>query len=357
MNSASLESTPQRRRAEVSDAVDRKLRAGGAPGIREALGSLSHPERVELITGWLRSSLVQMAFHRWTQPWTGQGVDGPGLLLAISEVGRGLDPRMADLMVWTAARVAHHRQLNRDEPFSSPVPFVWRGAWDQVTRYLDALVERWPDGLDPVTLPVPPVRPRPVEGPARVQVGAVTTPEELVFQAAWALYASGADDEVLQRLVAQTTDVRERLVEVVGAAVQLEGVEEIGGPAGLTARLFPLTPMARALGLERLPQKALVFAPDSDRQALEVAAGIEGFPSLQVGGGRTLREGVRAAARRDCGGVLVTASALGEGDPVELCEAIAKAGWTVIVIGDAPRIGQLREEAERRRLSVVDARR
>jgi hypothetical protein len=346
-------SPPLRDQADVRRSVDEKLGAGVGLSTDEACAKLTAVERVEWIVGELLVSMLDKKLHIWVQGWcSGGALDGPAAVARIAEAGRALDPVVADMARWTAFRAE-----SRPGGLFTVVPEVWNGHWTGVVPpFMKALVARWPEGLDPLTLPEPPPWSRPVVAPAAaeprypgVRVGltdaakdcALTAPAEpdlAVEVVAFALWRGGAPDEELDAFYEELGRSGDRLPELFARWIAVDGVAaDAAKLERLRALYHPRHPLELETGVDKLRWPSLVLLSAERLEPVAAALADARTVRLQPTAERSFDACVRSALRVDpdvlladardvtesCAPALLTA--LQTGHVVALCGASAGA--------------------------------
>ncbi len=151
-----LEERAVRSYESVRERIDSLLGQGHC-SVDEAARRLSPAERVTWALDELYAAMCRQSFHLWDQSWVERDFDGPGLVSRIAVAARELEPLASDLFQWTA-RWARERGI----PLVSLVPEVWLDGLDEGEAFIGAVAERWPDDLEPQSLPEPPRWSRPL---------------------------------------------------------------------------------------------------------------------------------------------------------------------------------------------------
>jgi hypothetical protein len=361
-------SAPLRDQADVRRSVDEKLGDGGGLSLEQACAKLNAVERVEWIMGELLVSMLDKKLHIWVQGWCSGGApDGPAAVARIVEAGRRLDPIVADLARWTAFRAA-----SRPGGLFTVVPEVWNGHWTGVVPpFMKALVARWPEGVDPLTLPEPPAWSRAVVAPRaegarypEVRVGltdaakncALTAPanSELAAEVvAFALWQGGASDEELDAYYEELGGSGDRLPELFARWVAIDGGEaDAATLARLRAAYHPRHPLEIETGVEKLKWPALVLLPAERLEPVAAALAQARTVRLRPTADISFVDYARAALRQDPDILLVDARDATEAG-AELLVAALQTGHVVAVCGTSPAVEALEAEARRGGVEVV----
>ena len=362
------ESPVLRAQPDVRRSVDEKLGAGYGLSTEDACAKLDAAERVEWILGELLACMLERKLHIWVQGWcSGTKPDGPAAVSRIAEAGRRLDPVVADLIRWTALRA-----VARPGGLFTVVPEVWYGRWTgAVPTFMKSLVERWPAGLDPLTMPEPPAWSRRVVAPSEkgprypevrvnlsgagkgCDLSAPPNPDSAVDVVAFGLWRGGASDEELDAYYSELGGSDDRLPELFARWISVDGG---GADAATLERLrglyHPKHPLELEAGVEKLRWPSLLLLP-ADR--LEpVASALADSPTARIrpSAERTFEDCVRSALRMDPDTLLVDARDVSESGAQMLLNALLT-GHLVAVFGASEAVDKIAAEAGRGGAPVI----
>jgi hypothetical protein len=353
-------SPPLRRREDVRASVDEKLGDGVGVSIEECCAKLNAVERVEWILSNLLGSMYEKKLHIWVQGWCdGSRPDGPAAVSQLAEAGRRLNPLVADLIRWTG-----FRGVSRRGGLVTVVPEVWYGTWnDVVPEFLTALVERWPEGVDPIALPQPPPWSRAEIAPAsagprypQVRLGLTgagvdgvpeVAPNREIDAACFALWRVGASDQELDDFFHEVRESGrdQSLHRVLARWIPIDGrPADDAALERLRARLYPRHPLEIEAGAEKLEWPTLVLLA-ADRlepvaAALDDPGTIRIMPTAEI----SFEKCVGAALRQDPDILLVDARDLPESG-VEILVRSLLTGHVVAVCGTSSAVESLRAKA------------
>ena len=306
----------------LRERVDAKLGQGTGMSFAEARDLLSPAERVEWALGECLMAMRDRRFHIWVQGWCLEGpVDGPAVIATVAEHAREVDGVVADLLRWTALRGVWARTGERKEALFSVVPEVWLGAWDRVVPFLHEVTSRWPEDVDPFTLPAPAPWKRPTsKARPRVEFPSLTA-EGILETTAHALWAAGASEDDLDDFF---REAGKDLLAAVVARVKLE-------PAEVEVVRLALNPpdlLGQALGVGKIAYPSLhVAALEREAELLALAErynhGVVRPPFAQ---------GARLALRGDPDLVIGWTRDLLPGD-VDILKTILQTGHAVLLFG------------------------
>ncbi len=283
----------------------------------------------------LLGSLFEFSLHLWDQ----RNPDGPRTIAAIAEAARESDPLIADLLRWTARWVT-----TQGVGMVSVVPELWAVHQAAARRFLFDVAARWPEALDPDSLPAaaPFVRPE-LEGTLGVGFTAVgaacATPcpvseqhREGVFRVVLdALWRAGANDALIADFHRAYFEAGADEVEVVCRFVSFDGD---GGDAerkaALRQSLRPVSKLAQWLGVAAVPLPAVIRV-----NALEELAGLLHDWHAVHCEGPVLATSLRRAMRADPDAFVFDATLLAPGDGALVLNAVFT-GHLVIAAGASP---------------------
>lgn len=333
------DAAPLRDRMVVRERLDARIGLGSGMSVDDVWDALDPVERVEWMLGELLVCVRDNAHHIWIQHFAlpeRSATDWPARYDVIAEAGRALDPELADLLRWTSARAACVR-AGGEEPMSGVVPAAWAAAWEGVPAWARGIVERWPEGLDPVgsapawhRAAVPPAVQEPFFPGARVhwEEGMATSPTDLVDRASLALWRAGADDETLNAAYEDLAVYPDALPEALARWVVLGD----GDPALLEPLRRALDPVARVLGIETTRETYVVFVPREELPRIETQLECD---RLRASPEATLMERARRATRMGVGALLVDAEDV-RNDDLDGMFQLAACGVLWVLGGSTP---------------------
>ncbi|HEY1813847.1 MAG TPA: hypothetical protein VGG74_15955 [Kofleriaceae bacterium] len=338
--------------AAVRDAIDAKLGDGVGVLAEVAAVQLSNVEHAVWTLDNLLACLFDARLHIWDQSFRTPAYNGARAIDAIAEFARESDPRIADMLRWTTRWVA-----TRGVAMVSLVPELWSPHAAAARRVLDDVAARWPDEVSPLAIEVAAWHGLPASGAPAVgftERGAAcaiqtraSDPLGMFRDVLAALWAAGTPDDALDDFAAEY--FAQHAVEIAVASRYVvfdgDGGDELRR-AAVQARIRPVHPLARRLGLDRIPFGSLIVVD----AIAAIADALDGLNALLV----TDVDSMRDALRRDADVVVCDAAVLSSA-----AEQVAHAlccGVLVIVGGTSPALAALIELAASRGTRVHDLR-
>jgi hypothetical protein len=339
--------------AAVRDAIDAKLGDGIGMLAEAAAARLSNVEHAVWALDNLLACLFDARLHIWDQSFRTPAYDGARAIDAIAELVRAHDPRIADMLRWTTRWVA-----TRGVAMVSLVPELWSSHAAAARHVLDDVAAHWPDDASPLALEVPVWRGLPASGAPAVgftERGAAcaiqcraSDPLGMFRDVLAALWAAGTPDDALDDFAAEYFAQEAVEIEVACRYVSFDGD---GGDelrrAAVQARIRPIHPLARRLGLDRIPFGSLIVVDAIGAIADE----LDGLHALAV----TDAESTRRALRHDPDVLLCDAALLSPPAAEQLASAVG-CGMLVIVGGASPVLAALIDVVASRGTRVHDLR-
>lgn len=352
-----LEARPLRSYESVRERINSILGEGRC-SVDEAARRLSPVERVTWALDELYAAMCRQSFHLWDQSWVERDFDGPGLVSRIAVAARELEPLASDLFQWTA-RWARERGI----PLISMVPEVWPDGLDAGESFIRAVAERWPEELEPQSLPEPPRWSRPLLAPSTgsvrypdVSIGFTPQgsgcPVQLLTEASshriasrvlFALWSAGVSDAELAAFHREYGNASKREPEVLSSWVLFDGD---GGDAArreaLRERLHPQHPIAKWMGVAELDWPVFLLVDEEDLDVLQPHLSRPELERHRPSPERSFTQWLRSMLRMDPDWLMLSASEL-DADGARMLLEASLTGHSVIVGGDGAGVERLRE--------------
>lgn len=350
----SLAGQPLRDRQDVRDAVDAKLGHGEGMSPAEAWEHLDNVERVEWILGELWFGLSGARFHLWIQGQAERDLDAPRYVAAIGQVAAELDPEVSALLRWTGERARAVRAKERGEALFSIVPLVWDPMLAQAGTVFQAIVERWPEGLDLAALEAgtPPQRGvvQPTSGLCRYPGCAVGFTDHgaetciaraesagaAMEAALLGLWKHGVSDDELEAFAAEASEAGDELGGVLARWVDFDGRGTPPGAGTLSAFRRALDPIAAILGIDSSQSPALHRVQTERLGELADALEPYGCVRVQPDEEANFLIRLRSALRMDPPVVLVDSADIENEEHTTLVVHAIWTGMIIVMGGDAP---------------------
>jgi hypothetical protein len=351
-----LEERAVRSYESVRERIDSLLGQGHC-SVDEAARRLSPVERVTWALDELYAAMCRQTFHLWDQSWVEGDFDGPGLVSRIAVAARELEPLASDLFQWTA-RWAREGSI----PLVSLVPDVWLDGLDAGEAFIRAVAERWPEDLEPQSLPEPPRWSRPLlapsTGPVRypdvcigvtpqgagcpVQLPAQASSQGIAARVLFTLWRAGVSDAELADFSREYGEAPKREPEVLSRWVLFDG--DGGDDArreALRERLHPQHPIAKWMGVAEFDWPLFLLVEEEDLDVLQPHLSQPELERHQPTPDVPLTQWLRAMLRMDPDWLMVSASGL-DPDGARMILQASLTGHSVIVGGDGPGVEHLR---------------
>lgn len=353
---ARLEERAVRDYASVRERIDALLGEGRC-SVDQAARRLAPVERVTWALDELYLAMRDNAFHLWDQNWVSRDFDGPGLVSRIAVAAHALDPLVSDLIQWTA-RWAREGGV----ALVSVASEVWLGAGEVGRAFIHAVAERWPEALEPHLLPEPPRWSRPLlapsEGPVRYpglaigftpqgtgcpeQVPEKASSRRIAARVSFLLWRAGASDAELEAFSREYEGAQTQEPEVLSRWILFDGD---GGDAArreaLRERLYPQHPIAKWMGIARLPMPLILLVEDEDLEVLAPHLTRPEVEWIRPSPEYSLTQRLRSLLRQDPEWMMLSAREL-DADGAQLVLRGGMSGQSVI-LGDGPGVERLRE--------------
>jgi hypothetical protein len=325
---------------EIRDAIDARLGDGIGMLAEVAAAKLSNVEHAVWALDNLLACLFDARLHIWDQNFRTPMYDGPRAIDAIAELARDCDPQIADMLRWTTRWVTA-----RGVAMVSLVPELWSPHAAAARRFLDEVAARWPADISPLERATPawqgvlPSTPPAIgfteRGAACATQCRANDPLGVFRDVLGALWAAGTPDDALDDFAAEyfAQDAIEIDVVCRYATFDGDGGDELRR-ATVQARIRPIHPLARRLGLDRIPFGSLIVVG----AIADLADVLDGLHAIAVSDA----ESTRRALRHDPDVLLCEASQMSSSAAEQLAAAVG-AGMLVIAGGASPALAALVE--------------
>jgi hypothetical protein len=288
-----------RSRTALAARVEEKLKASTGPA--DVLARLDPPECVAWLLDRVFRQLRDESFYLRSNTFADTPVDLPAFLGAVADVSQPVDGLVAELLRWTAHRVTLHLQPTdwsrrpvEDSLKATFVPDVWHHVFERVDPFFTAVVERWPEDLDPLRHPASPYVPRPLlpptDGACRypsVAVGFTAAGAHCAVRCAepptwtkttssvvFALWQAGVSDTEQHEFMCDFEESDPNFFDLVSRWVRVDGAAADPLMNGRLTKEILRPPLLRRYELEEWPQLLLV---DDDFAAVAIPFEGESF--------------------------------------------------------------------------------
>lgn len=309
----------------------------------------------------LDSTLIWMAngkFHIWLQNYAEIDFEGPDLLARIAERGRSVDPELVDVLRWIAQWGQRVKDGATGVGLASVVPSVWEAVRERARPFLKAVIDDWPEDLDPSDAPCPDWHRQEIaastDGPRYPQVSvaftskakncpysAIGSKSHAIDVVAYALWKAGVRDDELDACYWDLCNATEDFPEACARWLRFDG--DGFDQSSFDEYRRSLDPFSNILGIENSQRVSAVFVNSQSLDEVEQALGNFYIARIQPTAERSFAAQMRSALRQDCDAVLFQLTDMDPAEDQPVVQQASLVGFCFVIAGDWDQCEPFRE--------------